>query len=224
MKKFFAYLFFSTSYLIASPTTLLVGAKHSSLVQASGDLPDGLVGVEYLESTGTQWIDTGIKPTSTTKAVVDTAFTKGSVLGSIIPSYYSTWFCFTGGTAATVRYYYGSISNYDYMIDKTIRHVYGISKDFEIDGSVVYISYNTLTTGTQNIYAFGRIHNGNPNDLLKGKIFSLEIYDGDDLVCDFTPVHFTNELGQSEGAMYDRVTGEIFGNEGSGSFIIGPDK
>ena len=180
--------------------------------------------VEYLESTGTQWIDTGIKPASTTKAVVDTAFTRGSVLGSLSSSNYSTWFCFTGGTATTVRYYYGGISNYDYTIDKTMRHVYGISKDFEIDGSVVYTSSKTLTTGTLNIYAFGRNHTGNPNDLLKGKIFSLKIYDGDDLVRDFHPVRFTNEQGMNEGAMYDRVSGELFGNMGSGEFLIGPDK
>jgi len=174
--------------------------------------------VEYLESTGTQWIDTGIRPASTTKAVVDTAFTSGSVLGAIVSSNYSTWFCFTGGTATTVRYYYGGVSNYDYTIDKTMRHVYGISKDFEIDGAVVYTSSNTLTTGTQNIYAFGRINNGNPNDLLRGKIFSLKIYDGDDLVRDFIPVR----VG-TVGYLYDRVTRKLFGNAGTGDFEIGPD-
>lgn len=41
---------------------------------------------------------------------------------------------------------------------------------------------------------------------------------------DLIPVRFTNERGESEGAMYDKVSGKLFRNAGTGSFIIGPDK
>lgn len=41
---------------------------------------------------------------------------------------------------------------------------------------------------------------------------------------DAIPVRFTNENGVSEGAMYDRVSGKLFRNVGTGAFIIGPDK
>ena len=41
---------------------------------------------------------------------------------------------------------------------------------------------------------------------------------------DFIPVRFTNELGETEGAMFDRVSGQLFRNDGTGAFIIGPDK
>ena len=41
---------------------------------------------------------------------------------------------------------------------------------------------------------------------------------------DAIPVRFTNENGVSEGAMYDRVSGNLFRNAGTSSFIIGPDK
>ena len=44
------------------------------------------------------------------------------------------------------------------------------------------------------------------------------------LVRDFIPVRFTNSLGQTEGTMYDRVSGQLFRNAGTGAFIIGPDK
>lgn len=44
------------------------------------------------------------------------------------------------------------------------------------------------------------------------------------LVRDMIPVRFTNEHGQSEGAMYDRVSGQLFRNVGTGTFTIGPDK
>ena len=190
----------------------------------TGDFTCGpdVVPVEYIESHGTEYIDTGIKSAPTTKAVVDTAFTSGSVLGVVIPSNYSMLFCFTSGTASTVRYYYGSTSNYDYTIDKTMRHVYGISKDFEIDGSVVYTSSNTLTTGMQNIYAFGRLNNGNPNDLLKGKIFSLKIYDGDTPARKFLPVR-VGTGSTWEGAMMDVLTRKVYRNQGTGAFTYGND-
>ena len=41
---------------------------------------------------------------------------------------------------------------------------------------------------------------------------------------DAIPVRFTNENCVSEGAMYDRVSGQLFRNAGTGAFIIGPDK
>ena len=41
---------------------------------------------------------------------------------------------------------------------------------------------------------------------------------------DAIPVRFTNENRVSEGAMYDRVSGNLFRNAGTSSFIIGPDK
>lgn len=43
------------------------------------------------------------------------------------------------------------------------------------------------------------------------------------MLVDFIPVRFTNEQGQSEGAMYDRVTRRLFRNQGTGAFQWGPD-
>ena len=40
----------------------------------------------------------------------------------------------------------------------------------------------------------------------------------------FIPVRFTNEDGVSEGAMYDKVSGQLYRNAGTGAFLIGPDK
>ena len=47
---------------------------------------------------------------------------------------------------------------------------------------------------------------------------------GEMIARDFIAVRFTNESGVREGAMYDRVSGELFRNAGTGAFIIGPDK
>lgn len=52
----------------------------------------------------------------------------------------------------------------------------------------------------------------------------MAVSSGQNIVRVFVPVRFTNELGVSEGAMYDKVSGQLFRNQGSGSFILGPDK
>ena len=56
-----------------------------------------------------------------------------------------------------------------------------------------------------------------------GKAYGAKISIDGELVRDFQPVRLTNVQGKSEGAMYDKISKEIFRNQGSGSFVIGPD-
>ena len=45
------------------------------------------------------------------------------------------------------------------------------------------------------------------------------MYDGSTLVRDFIPVR----IGQT-GYLFDKVSRQLFGNSGTGNFILGPDK
>ena len=58
----------------------------------------------------------------------------------------------------------------------------------------------------------------------RGRIASYSVVGGDGNIRDLISVRFTNEQGVSEGAMYDRVSGALFRNAGTGAFTIGPDK
>ena len=51
------------------------------------------------------------------------------------------------------------------------------------------------------------------------KLFSFQAYTGDTLSIDLIPVR----VGQV-GYMYDKISGQLFGNSGTGNFILGPDK
>lgn len=51
-----------------------------------------------------------------------------------------------------------------------------------------------------------------------GKIYDAKIYQNDVLVRDFIPVRI-----DTVGYLYDTVSGELFGNLGTGSFTLGPD-
>lgn len=51
------------------------------------------------------------------------------------------------------------------------------------------------------------------------RIYAAKLYDSNTLVRDFIPVR----VG-SVGYLYDRVTQQLFGNAGTGAFVLGPDK
>ena len=72
--------------------------------------------------------------------------------------------------------------------------------------------YNTLLFGATD-------YNGDA--LLRTtpiKIYYFKIYDNGVLVRDFIPVR----VGTT-GYMYDSVSGRLFGNDGTGDFIVGAD-
>jgi hypothetical protein len=53
----------------------------------------------------------------------------------------------------------------------------------------------------------------------EGKYFSFKVFRNDVLVRDMIPVRVGNV-----GYLYDKVSGQLFGNSGTGNFILGPDK
>lgn len=56
-----------------------------------------------------------------------------------------------------------------------------------------------------------------------GRLYSAEIREAGQLVRDYVPVRIMNEQGVSEGALYDRVTGQLFRRASTGTFGTGPD-
>ena len=58
-----------------------------------------------------------------------------------------------------------------------------------------------------------------PDGNTGGQIYYAKIIVDGVLVRDFIPVR----VGQI-GYLYDKVSGELFGNQGSGNFTLGPDK
>lgn len=84
-----------------------------------------------------------------------------------------------------------------------------------------YSNYNEST-----LYLFGTVYDNNgatpwnPGSAGDDKLYSLSFKDSaGTLVIDLIPVR----VG-TVGYMYDRVSGQLFGNQGTGAFVIGPDK
>lgn len=189
--------------------------------------------VEYLESTGVQYIDLGtIVPPD-----ADFEFT-----GSIVN--YMTNGCLFGETKA---FGWGA-GNPGYSLvsasDGRVYMRYGDNTTTTIGLTTIGIG-NTFTASLsgasfkingQSVATIARISS------FAQDVSSMEVFRRNHMssvgptycaarICqlkfgnlfDLIPVRFTNEYGETEGAMYDHVSGQLFRNQGTGSFIIGPD-
>lgn len=184
--------------------------------------------VEYLASTGTQWIDTGVDAWGDIAFEVDIDFTQ----------YYPTTdgeygICGShvglGGKlvyVAAVRYasrrYVGGRDGVAYTNAPVA--------DFHGERAIIYVGKTTATiNGTVwsgasvNVNESGKTFHlfavNGYGAVVKGAIHYLKIWKGGDVVIDLIPVR----VG-TVGYMYDRVSKQLFGNAGTGTFVVGPDK
>lgn len=222
------------AYLIKS----MLAARNSIGMRVGGaKLPYDVEEVEYLESTGTQWIDTGIIPTIDTICDIDcmsiTFVGWGGIVGSCTSDNSADSYYFRQSGAVSVKGYSATVdgkSNVNQiLVDDGVKASCHLSKDtFEVNGTIKTLGATAFSVSPSlPMFMFAVNLGGSPwiYRLFKGRVFSCKIYNGNILVRDFIPVRFTNELGHSEGAMYDRVSGELepFRNKGTGAFLWGPD-
>ena len=171
----------------------------------------------YLESTGTQYINTEIIPNANTRMIIDMSIENtGDVNNGLINA--SRRFHigkFSG------KFHFGIAGSHGFgPVWDTDRHIFelngnGIAK---LDDTSYTISTTPLSGVTIPISLFGRNTNGTTNNFIVGKMWSCKIYDGDTLIMDLVPIEKDNV-----GYMYDQITSQLFENVGTGNFIYGED-
>ena len=205
--------------------TASLGSRSVSLAYVPGPsrLPSGYTELEYIESTGTQYIDTGIngtacygfelvfKPKETTQYE--------SILSGVLDN-------------ATLGYYASAAATY-------LRHR---GSEIFINGTVLSDSFNTITlqnntikingttkanVTTTNAWATssGNIILCNNTSLSRyAKLYckSLILYGQDQTtkLCNFIPARRNSD---SVLGMYDLVNNTFHTNAGSGTFVAGPE-
>ena len=196
----------------------------TSEVEEENLLPDGYQQVEYLASSGTQWIDTGFTPNQDTRVVVDYQFTE-----------ITSAFLFGSRTSASSNAYavnvsssnlvtsYGTSGNTIYATADTERHVIDKNKNiFYVEGNKLTQTTSTFTApGTLEIFA---AYNAGTEGYLpsKAKIYSFRIYDNETLVRNFVPCYKIADSGNVNG-LYDTVNNTFYANSGTGTFDVGSD-
>lgn len=192
-----------------------LGSQRVALMQPR--LPYEYQEVEYIESTGTQYIDTGYLQKN--KVTVDCKFynsrpTKNYLYGSTQSS----------GAMMYNGLYYNDLLEYNW------KEVYYTASDYVImtqrivgDNTVVVINDQsfTLKTGTaaieSTIYIFA-CNGGTRLYYTPLRCYYFKIYDNNVLVRDFIPCYRKSD---GEIGLFDLVEMKFYENKGSGDFVKG---
>ena len=190
-------------------------------------LPSAYQEVEYIESTGTQWINTYFAPTNQTILKINISITSSSTAGSIgtLDDDGSNRFMFLYNTTNQLRGYIGNSGWIDSSISYQLDTFYSIELNvidatFVVNGSVAQGIYTSTIDGLQNIYLFARNQEGSVLSLCNCKISKCQIYDNNILVRDFVPCY---RKADSVIGLYDLVNGVFYTNAGTGTFTKGAD-
>ena len=194
-------------------------------------LPEGYTRLEYIESTGSQWINTNWHPTTNFK--VNTKIYVSNINSS---SEYGLFGNYTDGKGVAFGYYNKKI----YWGANTSNGWQNLTQ-LPITSNTVTIQYNasqTLsslitsegsTSSTTILYTFNDITNPcfifkphYPDNWLPfiGKVYYLNIIENNSMVRNFIPAKrkSDNVLG-----MYDIVNNVFYTNDGTGTFTAGPE-
>lgn len=188
--------------------------------------------VEYIESTGREWIDTGVQPGTgtgnvlTIKAAYVGGNTVGCLFGVVTPN--PARF-FQLNKTSTGEQFRLITSSGDKFYTKS-SSFYSAAHTYEVRANVLYIDGTSTVTGSgnhtfgANLFLFARndLVNGMAVGAQKGKwrVYSVKMTRNGTTLLDAVPYRVGTEYG-----LYDRVSGAFLRNvSGSGAFLGGPDK
>lgn len=184
-------------------------------------LPAGYRQVEYIESSGTQHVDTEFKPNQDSSIIMDVAFntTATQAAYGARTSASSKAFTLIWMTNGYYRFYYNNgYSNFTNGItDSTVRHTIKQEKNVLTIGDAIFSRTYAAFQCDYNLYLFAHNAAGAVSHPASAKIYSCQIYDNGTLVRDYIPC--INPSG--EAGLYDLVYGVFYGNAGNGVFAVG---
>ena len=167
--------------------------------------------VEYLQGDNASWINTEYYPTTTTEIEVKQYWDgQERVIWWMRENVSNT--LHTVGIWRNVLYAYRS---YFFVNREGLDGVVYIGNGTAIaaDGS----TYTYTPPSTRYSIPIGLFGSYNGEYLSRSKIYYFKIWEDDVLVRNFIPV-----VKDNTGYMYNKVNGQLFGNAGTGEFIIGP--
>ena len=188
--------------------------------------------IEYLESTGTQWIDSGVPlkfPISAdiTLAMVSPYGTLDALPvfglrygGGSLGSKFAIWFNKSQRKFALNYGTYDSGYKDPVVQSEQVVNLRTDGAKLYLNGSLIADGGTVITTDAPNTLTLFQMRDIS-NVAARGqcvRYYSCKIYSNGFLVRDFIPVR----VGTT-GYLYDRVSGKLFGNAGTGDFVLGPD-
>ena len=191
-------------------------------------VPDGYTQLEYIESTGTQYINTGIILKQNyivdLKAYLSAQSATASLFGADDNSsrrflvlfdannLMSAIFCADSWTKETT-FTPNQFADIRYSLEST--------QSLTINGVSYGSKNNTVYDATYPMYLFAGNRNGSTICLAKMKCYRFTIsLSGSEAINDFIPAKRNSD---SAIGLYDIVSGTFFENAGTGEFVAGPE-
>ena len=196
-------------------------------------LPSGYTQVEYVENTGTTYINTGFKPNQNTKIILTTQCVTSTSGGRHIGAggydgVNAIQYDYENGATGTLHISWGGYAGwatYSDCVGDYNKHTY------EWDGNTFYrdkgtqdefsatTSYTTYQC-TDDLAIFTRFQNGaggGSTEAFKGKVFDFKLYDDGTLVRDLIPCYRNSD---NKAGMYD-IVNDVFYYPPSGDLVAG---
>ena len=192
-------------------------------------LPVGYQQVEYIESTGTQYIDTGIN-TNTTTSRYETKINPSLVSGTIgifgtrngSTANQSSMNVFIIDGAFRLDWLNGAMGGFVRNISSNTEYTISITRGLATINNVNYTFGDTTSIDGSYTFYIGSFNNVGSvySKGFSGKIYYSKLYNNNILVFDGVPCYrkSDNEIG-----MYDLVSNTFFTNAGTGTFTAGAE-
>lgn len=190
--------------------------KIERAVTPSSRLPEGYAEVQYIQSSGTQYVDTGFKPKQDSRVLIKLSTSEtGShtVFGADID-----WV--DNGFALGVGFtHYGKETGTISGLNNGSPHEVDFNKNIiSMDGSTVLTMGASTFSVPHNLAFFANNRAGGIQEKTTMALYYCRIYDGNTIIRDYIPC---KNAGGAVG-LYDLIGQKFYGNAGTGSFTAGP--
>lgn len=187
-------------------------------------LPSGYTKLKYIQSSGTQYINTNFTPNHNTRIVMDaqlypapsgSGFLFGARTTSLSNSFTFLWY-------ATPNAFRSDYGTEEHSIGTSVAATDRLKIDHNKNTITVNGTAHTHTaqsfTAPVDLFLFCANNNGTAATPASMRLYSCQIYDNGTLVRDFVPAK--NSAGTA--GLYDVVNNAFYTSAGSGAFTAGP--
>lgn len=204
----------------------MIGIARRRVPLEESVVPSQYTEIEYIATTGNCIINTDYIPYGG-DITIEGKFRKDGYTDN--STYRVQWF---GNTAIgrqalySIRRYYASTNSISCLCwerSEDEANIYNITNGTDCEFTIIKGSCVLNGQTTTNTLSNPTVENTNPlyvfTKQFMGRCYYLKFTKKGTVVCDLIPVR----VGRV-GYLYDKVSGKLFGNSGTGSLILGPDK
>ena len=185
-------------------------------------LSSGYTQLEYIQSSGTQYINTGFNPKSTSRVVMEFEFLKNATASPFMSRDSSNATDMFGvfNINGRLRSDFNKTKvSFPAGLSPLQKLLYDQNKNVCTIGSETITNANGTFSAPRPLFLFASNDSGTARFFTTGKFYSCRIFDNESLIRDFAPCkNASGVIG-----LYDTVGRQFYANAGTGTFTAGPE-